>query len=70
MNIKNNKDDYEKAIQQAHKEFPLEKYKNKPDECDHNFSFCVFCDGGDYDIMRCLKCGSEIVTRCTFDEYS
>ena len=70
MDIRNNQKDLEKALEQAHKEFPhmVGKYQNKPDECIHNFSFCVFCDGGDWDIMRCLNCGEEIVQRCTFDD--
>lgn len=70
MDIKNNKKDYNAALRQAHKEFPLMtgKYRNKPDNCQHDFSFCVFCDGGDWDIMRCFKCGSEKVTQCNFDD--
>ena len=70
MDIKSNKEDYKKALKKAHEEYPLMKgkYRNKPDECDHNYSFCVFCDGGDWDIMRCPKCGSERVMRCTFDD--
>ena len=71
MDIKNNTKDYEKALKQAHEEYPLilAKYKVKQIECvPHDFSFCVFCDGGDWDIVRCLKCGKEIVCKCTFDE--
>ena len=70
MDIKSNKEDYKKALKKAHEEYPLMKgkYRNKPDECIHNYSFCVFCDGGDWDIMRCPKCGSERVMRCTFDD--
>lgn len=70
MDIKSNKEDYKKALKKAHEEYPLMKgkYRNKPDECDHNYSFCVFYDGGDWDIMRCPKCGSERVMRCTFDD--
>ena len=70
MDIKSNKEDYKKALKKAHEEYPLMKgkYRNKPDECNHNYSFCVFCDGGDWDIMRCPKCGSERVMRCTFDD--
>lgn len=70
MDIRNNKKDFEKALKQAHKEFPhiLSKYKVRQEECVHDYSFCVFCDGGDYDIVRCLKCGAEVVQRCTFDD--
>lgn len=71
MDINNNPNDYKIALQQAHKEFPLMlgKYKVKQEECViHDFSFCVFCDGGDWDIVRCRKCGAERVGRCTFDD--
>ena len=56
--------DYEKA----HKEYPFSaKYKNTPMNCNHNYSFVVFCNNV-RDIIRCQKCGSEIERRCNFDD--
>lgn len=69
MSIANNTIHYEAALKQAHIKYPQKKsYKNKPSECSHNFNFIIYCDGGDWDIARCLKCGSEAVIPCTFDD--
>ncbi len=68
MSIMDNKSEYEIALKMAHQEFPLKvSYPKKPNECCHNFSFIVYCDG-DWDIARCLYCGTETVVRCTFDD--
>ncbi len=56
------------AYEKAHKEFPLAKsYPNKPEDCNHNFDFVVYCDG-ERDIVRCFKCGMEKEVRCSFDD--
>ncbi len=56
------------AYEQAHKEFPfLLKYQNKPDKCNHIFSFIVYCNG-ERDIARCPYCGAEKEVQCNFDE--
>lgn len=69
MSILDNQLEYQKALEQAHKEFPHKlKYDHDPRDCVHNFSFIVFCDGGDYDIARCTRCGEEKIVRCTFDD--
>jgi len=69
MSIKDNKQEYLAALEKAHQEFPLGQYKYTPQDCPrHDFSFIVFCDGGTYDIARCLKCGKEAVVRCSFDD--
>ena len=69
MSILDDKKAYEAALEQAHKDFPpKDHYDVSPDECNHNYSFIVFCDGNDYDIARCPKCGDEKVVRCTFDD--
>ena len=42
-----------------HREYPLrEKYEFSPDKCRHNFNFVVYCDG-EWDIVRCSKCGGS-----------
>ena len=57
------------AYEKAHEEYPFAaSYPNTPDNCNHNFSFIVYCDGGEMDIARCTRCGKEIETRCTFDD--
>ena len=68
MSIKDNKEEFEKALEQAHKEYPMWKNPSPKEGCNHDYSFVVFCDGGAYDIVRCRHCGDEIVTRCTFDD--
>jgi len=56
------------VYEKAHKEFPhLKMYPFKPEECMHNFSFCIYCNG-ETDILRCNKCGAEKETRCNFDD--
>lgn len=68
MSIKSNKIEYEIALQQAYLDFPrLEKYEDKPDKCKHNLNFVIYCKG-DWDIVRCNKCGYETVIPCSFDE--
>lgn len=69
MSILNDKIAYEAALKKAHEDFPLkDHYENDPLHCNHNYNFIIFCDGGDYDIARCNKCGDETVVRCTFDD--
>ena len=69
MSIANNEIEYGRALSKAHSEFPLlPQYPDNPITCVHNFNFVVFCDGGDWDIVRCNKCGSERVCRCNFDD--
>lgn len=69
MSIADNPVMYEAALRQTHAEFPhMESYRNSPSECNHDFSFIIYCDGGDWDIARCPRCGSERVVRCTFDD--
>lgn len=70
MSIKNNQKEFEKALEKGNKEFPPPKmgYKYNPKDCVHDFSFCIYCDGCDWDIVRCYKCGETKVTRCTFDD--
>ncbi len=69
MSIADNKSQYEDALRKAHQKFPLKvSYSKKPNECWHDFSFIVYCDGGDWDIARCPYCGTEKVVRCTFDD--
>lgn len=69
MSIMNSKAEYAAALEKAHKEFPLRQaYQNSPDSCVHDYGFVVFCDGGDWDIVRCQKCGSERICACTFDD--
>lgn len=70
MSIADNNKEYEAALSKAHKDFPIgsEKFRNKPNNCTHRFIKTVYCDGGDWDIVRCMHCGKEIVTRCTFDD--
>ena len=69
MSILTDQTAYQAALAKAHEEFPLrEKYDKNPEDCCHDFSFIVFCDGGDYDIARCPHCGQERVVRCTFDD--
>lgn len=63
------KSKYKSALEKAHHEFPLkDSYPMEPSECVHNYSFIVYCDGGDWDIARCPYCGTETVVRCTFDD--
>lgn len=69
MSIMNNKVEYEAALEKAHINFPLKSvYPNSQKSCNHNYNFVVFCGGGDWDIVRCQKCGSEIICRCDFDD--
>jgi hypothetical protein len=68
MSIANSELEYAKALAKAHREYPLrEKYEFSPDKCRHNFNFVVYCDG-EWDIVRCSKCGAEQVQTCTFDD--
>lgn len=56
------------AYEKAHIDYPFKiKYKNKPEDCVHNYSFVVFCDNH-IDIVRCQNCGSEIERSCNFDD--
>ncbi len=69
MSILDSKTEYETALKQAYQKYPPKlAYPNKPTECHHNFSFIIFCDGGDWDIARCCRCGKEKIVRCTFDD--
>lgn len=69
MSIINDGLEYENALKKAHTDFPfLKKYPNTPNQCKHDFSFIVFCDGGNWDIARCRFCGEERVVTCTFDD--
>ena len=69
MSIQDNRTEYLSALRDAETEFPhRSKYANDPRDCNHDFSFIVFCDGGDWDIARCLKCGAQKIVRCTFDD--
>ncbi len=69
MSIANNKSQYEAALKKAHQKYPPKtSYPKKPSECNHDFSFIVYCDGNDLDIARCPYCGTETVVRCTFDD--
>ncbi len=70
MSIVNSEREYQEALKKAHEEFPMWKHLDyTPETCPgHDYSFIVFCDGGDWDIGRCRKCGAEAVVRCTFDD--
>lgn len=69
MSIMNSKAEYAAALEKAHKEFPLRSdYPNNQNSCDHNYNFVVFCDGSDWDIVRCQKCGHERICACNFDD--
>ena len=58
-----------RAFATAHRDFPFKSpYPYKPEACNHEYSFVVFCDGGDYDIVRCQKCGAETICVCDFDD--
>ncbi len=69
MPITDNRSEYNAALVKAHNDFPLKTtYPNSPERCNHNYNFVVFCDGGDWDIVRCQKCGSEKICACSFDD--
>ncbi len=69
MSIRDNKMEYLAALRKAEAKWPHKaRYQNSPDNCDHDFSFVIYCNGGDWDIARCLKCGEQRVVRCTFDD--
>lgn len=69
MSIRSNKIEYAAALEKAHKDFPFEDhYPYRPHLCNHIYGFVVFCDGGNWDIVRCQKCGSEKICPCTFDD--
>lgn len=69
MSIRSSEAEYQAALKKAHEKYPPKaSYPKKPDECCHDFSFIIYCDGGDWDIARCLHCGAEKVVRCTFDD--
>lgn len=70
MSIMNNEAEYRAALETAHKEFPpWNNLKYTPATCPcHDYSFVVFCDGSDWDIARCRKCGDETIIRCNFDD--
>lgn len=69
MSIISSRAEYEAALKQGRLEFPpLPSYLNNSAECDHDFSFIIYCDGGDWDIARCTRCGEEKVVRCTFED--
>lgn len=69
MSIMDNKLKYEAALRQGCLKYPpLSSYQNKSTECNHDFSFIIYCDGRDWDIARCRRCGMEKIVRCTFDE--
>lgn len=69
MNIMDNQQEYKEALKKAHAEFPRKKiYPMKEEQYHvHNFSFCIYCNN-EHDIVRCILCGKEIVTHCTFDD--
>lgn len=62
-------EEYLKAFTRAHKDYPHSNYNysTTPSECNHEYNFCVFCNSV-FDIMRCLKCGNEVITSCHFDD--
>lgn len=69
MSIMDSRAEYLKALEKAHLKYPHKiKYSNSQDTCNHNFSFIIYCDGGDWDIARCPRCGAEQIVRCTFDD--
>lgn len=69
MSILDDKHAYMEALKKAQEEFPRrDHYERRPEDCDHNFNFIIFCDGGDWDIARCPHCGEETIVRCTFDD--
>ena len=69
MSIMNNISERNAAFVKAHNDFPLKPaYPNSRKSCDHNYDFVVFCDGSDWDIVRCQKCGSEKICVCSFDD--
>ena len=70
MSIRDNLNEFQAAMNEAHKEFPKwEKTKYTPQNCPcHDFSFIIYCDSGEWDIARCRKCGKEIVVPCHFDD--
>lgn len=66
MSIIDNKEEYNEALEKAHKEFPLPKmYPLNKENCRHKYGFTVYCDR-EYDIRRCLRCGNEKTFRCNF----
>ena len=69
MSIMDSKLEYEAALKQGRLKYPpLPAYPNNPAQCNHDFSFIIYCDGGDWDIARCRCCGMEQVVHCTFDD--
>ena len=56
MSIMDSKLEYEAALKQGRLKYPpLPAYPNKPTQCNHDFSFIIYCDGGDWDIARCRR---------------
>lgn len=46
---------------------------HRPELCKTPFEPCgqarvVECDGGDWDVVECSKCGKQYRARCTFDD--
>ena len=69
MSIANNLEEFDAARNKARIKYPpMKLYPRKPCDCRHDFSFIIFCDGGDWDIARCRYCGLEKVIPCTFDD--
>ena len=68
MSILNDKQKLEKALEKAHKKYPIfqRMYPVSKEKCCHNYSFVVYCDEN-YDIRRCTKCGDEQVFNCNFN---
>lgn len=47
--------------------------EEKPELCKRGVEPCgvprvVKCDGGDWDVLECSKCGKQWEGRCNFDE--
>ena len=69
--IENNSLLFNRALIEAHNNFPRkDSYPVSSSKCIHPYGkrFCIFCDGGDWDIVRCLDCGEEFIQKCTFDD--
>jgi len=69
MSIVDSRSEYEAALRKGRLEYPpLAAYPNRPSECNHDFSFIIYCDGENWDIARCPRCGEERIVPCTFDD--
>lgn len=47
--------------------------REQPELCKRGLEPCgiarvVKCDGGDWDVVECSKCGKQRTQRCTFDD--